>query len=378
MTIGLYIHVPFCLRKCLYCDFVSYPVSGEQMDIYLKCLIKEIKLYADTLAPENKRIATIFVGGGTPTCLVPGYLEQILEQVHRAFKIVSGAEISIEANPGTVDFELLKRLKSAGFNRLSLGVQSTHQMLLQTIGRIHNFKEAEQAVEFARGAGFNNLNLDLIFGLPGQTADLWLQSINQVLEWQPEHLSCYGLQLEEGTPLATAINKGSLQACSEDLELEMYQMVIKALKAAGYCHYEISNFAKQGFFCKHNLTYWHNKYYLGLGPAAHSFLEGTRFSNVTTLEEYNRLLFQGHKPLEESRILSKEEQMGDSVFLGLRLTQGLELKDFKTLFGVCVTDVFSQQLAKLLNDELVELKDGFLRLTSKGLPVANRVFCEFI
>ncbi|RYD03405.1 hypothetical protein N752_19700 [Desulforamulus aquiferis] len=341
-------------------------------------MIKEINFYSETLCPENKKIATIFVGGGTPTCLMPGYLERILEQIHRAFDIVSQAEISIEANPGTVDFEKLKGLKEAGYNRLSLGVQSTHQDLLRSIGRIHSFREAEQAVEFARRAGFNNLNLDLIFGLPGQTLEQWRRTLEVVAAWRPEHLSCYGLQLEEGTPLADAVDAGKTKVCPEELELEMYLLGIKTLSTLGYGQYEISNFARPNFLCQHNLIYWHNNNYLGLGPAAHSFMDGTRFSNVSSLEEYTRLLFSGRRPIEESRTLGREEQMGDTIFLGLRLTEGLELNAFKTRFGVCVSEVFGKQIKKLQQEGLVELHKGILKLTDKGVPVANRVFCEFV
>ncbi|WP_003542309.1 radical SAM family heme chaperone HemW [Desulfotomaculum nigrificans] len=378
MAIGLYIHVPFCIRKCLYCDFTSYLLKQEQVALYIKALKGEIILYGQLLAPEHKTIASIFVGGGTPTCLMSRQLADILDQVARYFTIQPGAEITTEANPGTVSLNSLKELKRVGFNRLSLGVQSTHQELLNLIGRIHNLDQARQAVDFARQAGFNNLNLDLIFGLPRQTAAQWRQSLSQVLAWQPEHLSCYGLQLEESTPLARAVERGDLPACPEELELAMYLTTIEVLAEAGYRHYEISNFAKPGYECRHNLIYWHNQQYLGLGPAAHSYINNARWANVDHIDKYARLVAQGMQPVEECHRLTPREQMEETAFLGLRLMKGLELKSFAQRFGRELTEVFGDRIKDLQAQGLVELKDGFLRLTKKGLPVANRVFAAFV
>ncbi|WP_048817912.1 radical SAM family heme chaperone HemW [Desulforamulus hydrothermalis] len=378
MTIGLYIHVPFCLQKCLYCDFTSYPINRGKVEHYLEGLQREICYYGDMLDSSDKQIATIFVGGGTPTCLMPGQLAGLLELVSRVFTVAGDAEITVEANPGTVSRTSLQELRAAGFNRLSLGVQSTHPSLLKLIGRPHDFAQARQAVQFARRAGFANLNLDLIFGLPTQTAAQWRQSVYEILSLQPDHLSCYSLQLEEGTPLAAAVEQGRLAACPEERELAMYYSVIEILTAAGYRHYEISNFARPGYSCRHNLLYWHNRPYLGLGPAAHSHLMGCRWGNVEDVDQYFMLLQAGQRPIQEMQQLSRREQMEETVFLGLRLLRGVNLQEFYQRFGVSLTEVFAQQIRQLTNSGLVELVSGYLKLTEKGLPLANQVFAQFV
>lgn len=374
----MYIHVPFCLQKCLYCDFTSYPVNQGQVERYLEGLQREIYYYGDMLHSSDKHIATIFVGGGTPTCLMPGQLAGLLELVSRVFTVAGDAEITVEANPGTVTLASLQELRAAGFNRLSLGVQSTHPSLLKLIGRMHDFAQARQAVQFARRAGFANLNLDLIFGLPTQTAAQWRQSVYEILSLQPDHLSCYSLQLEEGTPLAAAVEQGRLAACPEERELAMYYSAIEILTAAGYRHYEISNFARPGCSCRHNLLYWHNRPYLGLGPAAHSHLMGCRWGNVEDVDQYFMLLQEGQRPILEIHQLSRREQMEETVFLGLRLLQGVSLQEFYQRFGVPLTEVFAQQIRQLTNSGLVELVSGHLKLTGKGLPLANQVFAQFV
>ena len=378
MSLGLYIHVPFCLRKCLYCDFASYPWQKDQVKLYLQSLTAEMSLYSEQLDEKNKYIETIFVGGGTPTCLMSRNLAEILEQVDRFFHIRPGAEITTEANPGTVNRSTLKELKAAGFNRLSLGVQSTHKELLSLIGRIHNFPEAQQAVAEARTAGFSNINLDLIFGLPTQTAAQWRQSLREILALQPEHISCYGLQLEEGTPLTIAVEEGKLEPCAEEEELYMYQMARELLGENGYQHYEISNFARPGFACRHNLLYWQNKAYLGLGPAAHSYLGQKRWGNVEDIEEYAALLQQGQRPMAEKRVLTLKEEMEETVFLGLRLLEGVNLQSFERRFQKTLLEVFDKEIHKLTTKGLLEQSNGHLKLTEKALPLANQVFAEFV
>lgn len=378
MSIGLYIHVPFCLRKCLYCDFTSYPVQREQVQLYLQSLTAEMALYSEELTGKNKIIETIFVGGGTPTCLMPRYLAEILEQVGKYFHLPPGAEITTEANPGTVNLPDLKELKAAGFNRLSLGVQSTRQELLTLIGRIHNFSEAQQAVADARAAGFNNINLDLIFGLPTQTAAHWRQSLSEILALQPEHISCYGLQWEEGTPLTKAVEQGQLKPCAEEEELAMFEMARELLGLAGYQYYEISNFARPGFECRHNLRYWQNQTYLGLGPAAHSYLDQIRWSNVENIEEYAALLKQGNRPVADRTVLTLQEQMEETVFWGLRMIKGVNLASFEQRFQTPLLEVFGKQVSKLTEKGLLKLSNGHLKLTEKALPLANQVFAEFV
>ncbi len=378
MSVGLYIHVPFCLRKCLYCDFTSYPRQEEQVQLYLQNLSAEMVLYGDLLDARHKSIKTIFVGGGTPTCLRPEYLAGILEQVGKVFSIEQGAEITTEANPGTVNLLALKELRAVGFNRLSLGVQSTHRELLRLIGRIHTFSEARQAVTEARIAGFENINLDLIFGLPTQTAAQWRQSLHEIMALQPEHISCYGLQLEENTPLTKAVEQGQLKPCPEEEELAMYQMARQLLGENGYQHYEISNFAQAGYQCRHNLLYWQNQAYLGLGPAAHSYLNQSRWGNVEGIEEYASLVKQGQRPVAEKTTLTIKEQMEETVFLGLRMLEGVNVESFQQRFGKSLQEIFGKQVSSLTAKGLLEQSFGHLKLTEKALPLANQVFAEFV
>ncbi|GAB6180054.1 radical SAM family heme chaperone HemW [Desulfotomaculum defluvii] len=378
MSIGLYIHVPFCIRKCLYCDFISYPLSQQQVAEYLQGLELEIELYRETLGVKNRSIESIFVGGGTPTSLMSGQLISILERLDRSFSIAKDAEITTEANPGTVSLTYLKELRAAGFNRLSLGVQSTHQELLTILGRIHDFSQAREAVSQARQAGFNNINLDLIFGLPCQSLSQWQQTLTDVVALEPEHISCYGLQLEEGTPLTCSIEQGKLPACSEEDDLAMFQLAIEFLRTMGYEHYEISNFARPGYCCQHNLLYWHNKEYLGFGPGAHSHYDHSRWSNIENIDNYVSLLKTGQHPVAEKTSLTVKEQMEETVFLGLRMLKGLKMIDFEKRFGLSIYKIYAREIAHLEQLGLVKSEDGYLKLTEKGLPIANQVFAEFV
>jgi oxygen-independent coproporphyrinogen III oxidase len=378
MPIGLYIHVPFCIRKCLYCDFTSYPVSKTAVADYLGSLVKEINLYGAALGDEEKSISSLFFGGGTPTCLPAGALKMILDELRYSFSLLEGCEITVEANPGTVDAAGLETLLKAGANRLSLGVQSFNDGLLGVLGRVHSSAQALEAVRLARTAGFANLNLDFIFGIPGQTLSDWQKTLAQAAALGPEHIAAYGLQLEEGTPLAQGVSRGEICACAEDLELTMYQHTVEYLNTNGYKQYEISNFARPGRECAHNLVYWLNKPYLGLGPAAHSFIGGERFSNVTALDRYSQRLSEGEFPVEAREKMTVEAEMAETMFLGLRLTAGVDLNLFHGRFGRRAEDVYTQEIEGLLKNGLVEINGGFLHLSGKGLPLANVVFREFV
>ena len=378
MPIGLYIHVPFCIRKCLYCDFTSYPVSGPAVADYLGSLVKEINLYGAALGDEEKSISSLFFGGGTPTCLPAGALKMILDELRYSFSLMEGCEITVEANPGTVDAAGLETLLKAGVNRLSLGVQSFNDGLLGVLGRIHSTAQALEAVRLARASGFANLNLDFIFGIPGQTLSDWQETLAQAAALYPEHIAAYGLQLEEGTTLAQGVGRGEICACPEDLELMMYRHAVEYLDNCGYKHYEISNFARPGRECAHNLVYWLNNLYLGLGPAAHSFIGGERFSNVPALDRYSEQLSGGEYPVEARERLTVEDEMAETMFLGLRLTAGVDLNLFHRRFGRRAEDVYRREIEGILKNGLVEINGGFLRLSSKGLPLANVVFREFV
>jgi oxygen-independent coproporphyrinogen-3 oxidase len=378
MATGLYIHVPFCLKKCLYCDFTSYPYRPAAAKDYLTAVIREIQLYGTYLDEAEKEISSLFIGGGTPTCLPVADLKEILECIRGSFRLEPGCEITVEANPGTVDSGGLYELRRAGVNRLSIGVQSLADRLLNTLGRIHSAMQAIESVRQARQAGFDNINIDLIYGIPGQTLAVWQETLKRATALEPEHIAAYGLQLEEGTPLKRSIARGENEACPEELELSMYHTAISTLKKSGYHHYEISNFARPGRECAHNLTYWLNLPYLGLGPAAHSFFRGDRYANEHELERYCSRLWRGEIRVAERETITVETEMSETMFLGLRLLQGVDLAAFQRRFGRPVEDVYRSEIKRLTGDGLVEIDEGYLRITEKGLPLANRVFLEFV
>ncbi len=378
MSIGLYIHVPFCLKKCNYCDFISYPYNEKDADTCLDALLKEMELVSASLPPEAKEVETIYLGGGTPTCLPAPALAAILGSCRRCFFVLPGAEITVEANPGTVDRAKLAALREAGVNRLSLGVQAVQERLLKFLGRAHTFEQAREAVRMAREAGFINLNLDLIFGVPGQTLADWEECLKRILDLKPSHVSAYGLQLEEGTPLWRDVQSGKVDPVDEEAELAMFELAIEILTAAGLIHYEISNFAVPAGQCRHNLRYWQNLPYLGLGPAAHSFDGWSRCSNETSVEKYAARLEAGELPVAGREKLTRQTLLAETVFLGLRLREGLDLKAFAGRFGQAVEEVYRAELDRLLQLNLIEIKNNFLRLTPRALPVANQVFASFV
>lgn len=378
MAIGLYIHVPFCIKKCQYCDFVSYPLEGKASSNYISSLFKEMSVYADKLKPDTKIIDSVYIGGGTPTCLSGDDLAGILDKIFSCFDVRDGAEITVEVNPGTVTREKLVSLKKAGVNRLSIGFQSCHPDLLHTLGRIHTFFEAVKTFREARALGYDNINIDLIFGIPGQSYEQWQSCLEKVVRLYPDHISAYNLQLEEGTPLFDMVNKGFLEPCSEDLEADMYQNLIEMLSVSGYVHYEISNFALRGRFCRHNLRYWQNRSFLGLGPAAHSFLDGRRFSNEPDVDRYMEKLMEGYLPVSWEKKLDVRTEMSETVFMGLRLIEGLDKDEFRKRFGEKVNEVFESEIERLIEMGLLKNLENRICLTAKGLMLGNIVFMQFV
>ncbi|CEP68239.1 Coproporphyrinogen III oxidase,oxygen-independent, HemN [Moorella glycerini] len=374
---SIYIHIPFCVRKCHYCDFVSYPgQSPEEMAAYCRDLEREMALVSQKWQPGPA--ATFYIGGGTPTLLPARDLEQVLEAAARCFGREPGAEVSIEANPGTVDGAKLRDLRAAGVNRLSLGAQAFDDDLLGAMGRIHRRRDIYQACELARRAGFSNINLDLIFGLPGQTLDGWRATLKEAVALQPEHIAAYSLQVEEGTPWGNLAAAGELPLPGEELELAMYQEARVILTAAGYRQYEISNFARPGYQCRHNLTYWLNQPYLGLGVAAASSWQGQRWQNYSDLHQYRHTLSRGQLPRAEIETLTPRQQMAETMFMGLRLLAGVDLQAFRQRFEIDAREIYARELDRLYQAGLVEEKNGHLRLTEKGLPLANEVFVQFV
>lgn len=373
---GLYIHIPFCLQKCNYCDFISYPYSKELVEDYLLALSAETQLLAEKFC--QPLVETIYLGGGTPTCLSGQALAQIIDDIYANFPIAKDVEISCEVNPGTSSKLDLSLLKKAGVNRLSIGVQSFNDEKLSYLGRIHDRQQIYTTYATAREVGFNNLNLDLIFAIPDQTVSDWQDSLEAALSLKPEHLSLYNLKLEEGTPFYEDYLQGRLQPVREELDLLMYKKAISTLKRSGYEHYEISNFARPGFIARHNLRYWHYRPFLALGPGAHGFAGNLRYANTVNLEKYQSLIKSRALPWEEILYLTQKDLMTEFLMMGLRVLEGISLLEFRKRFDLSLMAVYKTQVEKLLDLGLVKLADERLALTERGIFLGNEVFAEFL
>ena len=372
--IGIYIHIPFCKQKCYYCDFVSYCNKDNLIEKYIQAVKKEIQLQEII-----KEIDTIYIGGGTPSYIEAKYIKEILEEI-KTKNISKEAEITIEVNPGTVTLDKLQEYKNCGINRLSIGLQSTQNNLLKTIGRIHNFEEFLETYKMARKVGFKNINVDLMLGLPNQKISDLKESLEKVLELKPEHISVYSLIVEENTPIADKIEKNELILPEEETERNMYWYVKNTLELNGFDHYEISNFAKKGFESKHNLNCWEQQEYIGIGTAAHSYVENVRYSNTENLEKYIDNIEQGTP--ENNKIIHEVQNENDKkkefMLLGLRKIDGIKISEFKKVFGDNPIYLFRNELKKLSDEELIEIYDDIIRLTNKGIDLANLVWEEFI
>jgi len=372
--IALYIHFPFCRRRCSYCSFVSY--QGRESDIpeYVKALQKELVLRA-----TDQRVCSIYFGGGTPSLLSPEQIHEILSIVHSHFTLDEAPEVTLEANPGTVDEIYLTAIRKAGINRLSLGMQSLDDGELALLGRIHTAAEARDAVQLARNAGFTNLSLDLIYGLPNQTLASWYKTLDEVIDLNPEHISLYPLTLEDNAPLRLSIQQGKVPPIDPDLTADQYELAQDRLQEHGYSHYEISNWAKEGYECRHNLVYWHNLPYLGAGVAAHSYIHGHRLANTTDLDSYLNA-FSGNLPpaWELDEEIDSELQLSETVILGLRLSEGIGLDDIKRRFSIDLLRHYSQQVGETTSLGLLECASGRVRLTRRGRLLGNEVFWRFL
>jgi putative oxygen-independent coproporphyrinogen III oxidase len=376
---GIYVHVPFCARKCFYCDFNSYSLDKSAVASYLAALEKEVQLYQAQIAREPGVVFdTLYIGGGTPTVLSGKDLARMIRRLLEAFPFKDGAEVTCEANPGSSNTEKFAAMREAGVNRLSLGVQTFDDALLLLLGRQHTGQEAVEAVEEARRAGFDNINLDLMFALPGQSLAQWEESVRQALSLRPSHLSCYSLIVEEGTPFGDAFRLGKLSLPGEDAEYEMFAWLIDALQAQGYEHYEISNFALPGRRSEHNQIYWRNGAWLGLGPGAHGYWNGKRYANVRLPSDYSERLDRGELPVASVHEVSVDEAMDDTMIFGLRLLEGVSRGDFYRRFGVELTKVYSRELDQLTDLGLLEVTPQRVRVTRQGLFLANQVFAAFL
>ena len=372
--ISLYLHIPFCRRKCSYCSFVSYEHREADIPLYIDALKAELVWYAG-----GEHIRSIYFGGGTPSLLSAGQIADLLSTIDSQYHIDAAAEVTIEANPGTINIQYLKDIRLLGINRLSLGLQSMNDDELAMLGRIHNSEEAREAVSIARGSGFDNLSIDLIYGLPGQTINDWQNTLEEVIRIGPEHLSLYALSVETGTPIAMAIEGKSLPSVDPDFEADQYELAEDLLKIDGYQHYEISNWAKEGRECYHNTVYWQGSPYLGLGVAAHSYLDGHRLANTRSIDRYLDAFYSNHWPvLESDEEISSQLKMAEAVILGLRMCKGVCLEDVQSDFGLKPPEHYYRQIEDLVNAGLLDYNDRYIRLTRRGRLLSNEVLWRFL
>jgi oxygen-independent coproporphyrinogen III oxidase len=374
--IGLYLHIPYCLHKCGYCDFNSHNINETEMESYVRALLSEMEQAAK--GAKDRRIATIFFGGGTPTTLPFADLARILEACRRNFRVDPQAEITCEANPATIPQADLSQLREAGFNRLSIGVQSFDPDELKRLERVHSVDEVYLTVERARQAKFENLSLDLMFGLPGQTKERWQDNLQKAIDLQPDHISAYNLTIEPDTVFYKQQAQGQLNMPPDDFQRELFEITINTLTGAGYEHYEISNYARPGKQSRHNLNYWVDGEYIGLGAGASSFFNGERYKNTNLPARYIAQINESQTAVESRETPDRRQRMGETVMLGLRLKEGLNLSTFQQQFGTSFQDAFGSTVERLEKIGLIELHDDRAALTREGLYVADSVIVEFI
>ena len=394
---GLYIHIPFCVRKCSYCDFVSYPVASFDTARYCAAVAREIEMamegagWPEEVASRLARVSrpgaltprTAYIGGGTPTVLPISELEAVVSAAidlcgRRSAGSEGVSEFTVEANPGTLSSYKACRLRDAGVNRISLGLQSTSDQYLTVLGRAHSFSEFLAAYGSAVSAGFSNISVDLIYGLPGQTRADWKRDLERTVDLAPQHISCYALTLADGTSLAGSIDSGQLPEPSDDLAADMYFDTLSTLSQAGYHHYEISNYAKPGMECRHNQNYWENGHYFGVGAAAHSHLPGMRCQNVPDVAHYIECVEQGRRPLASIEWLTPEREVSDAFILGLRMSSGVDPAALAEVHGTDLVGEYVERLERLRETDLVQFDGQHIRLTERGMILSNRVMMELL
>jgi len=379
---GLYLHIPYCVKKCAYCDFVSVPTGTGVSEAYCSALKKEIMLSAERL--PARAYASVFFGGGTPSLLTGEQMQSILDTLRRHFNILPDAEISVECNPGTVTEEKLSTYRAAGVNRISVGLQSADDTLLQRIGRIHDCAAFQKTVEMLHRTGFDNFNVDVMHGLPLQTEAQYLDTLRKAADSGAAHISAYGLILEEGTPLHAAVTAGEMMLPDADAVADMQDAGIELLESLGYHRYEISNFAKQGRECHHNLNYWANGEYVGFGVAAHSAMHlpaWTRWSNTESISEYVRQLDRDELPRVSEETPDRAEEMFETIMVGLRTLRGVSLAEFSLRFGALLTEVYAEPLRQLQKNGWIDtdaLQNGYLALNKRGMDLQNAALTLFL
>lgn len=373
----LYIHIPFCARKCAYCDFLSFAAPERVYQEYVEKLMEEI--YGQSADFQDYVVSSIFLGGGTPSILPAELVEALFVVLYDCFDIARDAEITIEANPGTLTMEKLQTYRRCGIDRLSIGLQSADDEELRTLGRIHCFDDFLKSFQRARQAGFTNINVDLMSALPGQSVQSWKNTLRKVMMLKPEHISAYSLIIEEGTPFYERYHEDQSTFPDEDMDRDMYHLTKELMAAQGYQRYEISNYAKPGYECRHNIGYWTGVDYLGLGLGASSYTHGFRYHNVTDLDEYLSLdLSQAGAAARDIQELSLKDKMEEFMFLGLRLMKGVSGSEFFQRFGVNMWNVYGEVFARLKAQGLIEEQLPKVRLTEMGIDVSNAVLCEFL
>ncbi len=390
-NIGLYIHIPFCKKKCEYCDFKSYAGQEALIDEYIKWLNYEIELVGKSNQADYENgldklavVNTIYIGGGTPSFIEEKHIKEILDAIKKNYvfpiNLEEKVEVTIEVNPGTVNEEKLKTYKASGINRLSIGLQETHNEILKNIGRIHTYQDFLETYQTARKIGFDNINVDLMLALPGQSIENLSESVDRIIKLNPEHISVYSLIIEEGTPFYKKYMNNELKLPEDEIERKMYWLVKNKLEEAGYKHYEISNFAKPGYESKHNLACWNQEEYIGLGVSAHSYTNNLRYSNIDNIPNYIQNLKSGkdYLNLVVHEKQSKESKMKEFIMLGLRKIGGVYIQNFKEKFGENPIYLYRKELEKLVQEELLEIDGDVIRLTNKGLDLANLVWEEFV
>jgi len=376
MTLGIYIHIPFCLSKCPYCDFNSVVVDSDLAEDYVRSLIKEIQAFSEN-QPESLSVETIYFGGGTPSILKPSQLGAILEKVFACFEVEPNAEISLEANPGTLSREKVKKLSKSGFNRVSLGVQSFVDEELKILGRAHNSKQAIISYEMLRQY-FGNLSLDLIFGVPGQNIETWRGNLKMAVKLKPEHLSVYSLTIETGTPFYSLWKEGKISLPDEEKVRKMYVLSMDFIQAQGYSQYELSNFARKGFECQHNLRYWQGKEYAGFGAGAHSYFHGVRWGNVKKIRNYVEACKKGASAIEFEEKLTPFQKVNEFILLGLRMMKGVNLKRLKEDLNFDLGEEKRDEISELVNGRFLIRGKNHLRLSRKGILVADSVIQKLV
>ncbi len=365
---GLYVHIPFCIKKCEYCDFISYTdCYGKEKD-YLNALVEEFKLY------EDKQVDTVYIGGGTPSSFSSEGLLFLMDKIFEYFDVTDDAEITMEVNPKTADMAKLRAIRGAGVNRLSIGVQSFCDEELEKIGRIHTAKDAENCILDAKFAGFKNISIDLMFGIPNQTVESYRNSLIKATTTGVNHISAYSLILEEGTPLYEKVKNREVRLPREDAEAEMYEITKTVLSTSGFNQYEVSNYAKNGFESRHNLKYWDCEEYIGCGTAAHSYYRGKRFSNHETIEAYINNPTEKLNEIE----LSQKDKMSEFMFVGLRKIEGIDIQEFECRFINSPYEIYGDVIDKYIKLGLLTHEKGYLRFTERGMRFSNQVLCEFV